>query len=185
MYYNNGVVTPVCLIHTARNLLWHWIWVISVSIPHCSKCTVTLNLWRDRVYSTLQGMYCDIEFVPPVCIFLTTGCELQHWIWNTSVSIPYFGEYTGTLNLGHQFLPLRHWGRRGFVVACVCPSVRPSVCLSLRKLFLIRTITRHRFGLESPNLHQTCILGYSQLVLKIEVIVIDPQCHFGHFDSEF
>ena len=32
-------------------------------------------------------------------------------------------------------------------------SVRPSVRLSVHKLFLIRTITCHRFGLESTNLH--------------------------------
>ena len=30
-------------------------------------------------------------------------------------------------------------------------------------------ITLHRFGLESPNLHPTWILGYSWLVLKMEV----------------
>ena len=35
---------------------------------------------------------------------------------------------------------------------------------------LVRTITRHRCGLKSPNLPQTCILGYSRLVLKMEVI---------------
>ena len=46
-------------------------------------------------------------------------------------------------------------------------------------------ITRHRFGLESPNLHQTCILGYPQLVLKMEVIDLDLPGHFGHFDLEF
>ena len=38
---------------------------------------------------------------------------------------------------------------------------------------------------QSPNLHQTCILGYSRLVLKIEVIDLDLQDHFGHFDLEF
>ena len=46
-------------------------------------------------------------------------------------------------------------------------------------------ITRYRFRPKSPNLHQTCILGYSQLVLKVEVIDLDLQGHFGHFDSEF
>ena len=30
--------------------------------------------------------------------------------------------------------------------------------------WLVRTITCHRFGLESPNLHQTCILWNSRLV---------------------
>ena len=47
---------------------------------------------------------------------------------------------------------------------------------------LCHTITLHRFGLESPNLHQTCIMGYSRLVSKKEFIDLDRQ---GHFDSEF
>ena len=50
---------------------------------------------------------------------------------------------------------------KGIVIACVRPSVRPSdrpsVCLFVRKLYLVCTITRHRFELESPNLHQTYI----------------------------
>ena len=64
-------------------------------------------------------------------------------------------------------------------------SVRLSVRASAYNLLLVRTITRHRFELESPNLHQTCILGYSQLLLKMEVIDLDLQGHFGHFDLEF
>ena len=65
--------------------------------------------------------------------------------------------------------------------ASVCLSVR----LSVRNLFLVCAITRHRFGIESPNLHQTCILGYSRLVLKMEVIEFGLQVHFGHFDLVF
>ena len=63
-------------------------------------------------------------------------------------------------------------------------SLPASVRLSVRKLYLVCTITRHKFELESPNVHQTCILGYSQLVLKMEVIDLDLQGHFGCFDSE-
>ena len=70
-------------------------------------------------------------------------------------------------------------------VYCCCLSVHPSFRPSLRELYLVRTITHHIFELESPNLHQTCILGYSQLVLKIGVIDLDLQGHFGHFDLEF
>ena len=82
----------------------------------------------------------------------------------------------------NALLPLGFSGRRGIVVACVCPFVRPSV----RKLYPVRTITRHTFELESPNLLQTCIMGYSLLVLmKIGVTDLDLQGHFGHFDSEF
>ena len=57
--------------------------------------------------------------------------------------------------------------------------------LELLEIWLVRTINLHRFGLESPNLHQTCILGYSCLVLKIGVIDLDLQGHFCHFDLEF
>ena len=49
---------------------------------------------------------------------------------------------------------------------------------------LVHKITRHRFELESPNSYQTCILGYSQLILKMEVIDLDLQGDFGHFDLE-
>ena len=38
-----------------------------------------------------------------------------------------------------------------------------SVRLSIRKLLLVRTIPFHSFGLKARNLHQTCIMGYSQL----------------------
>ena len=36
--------------------------------------------------------------------------------------------------------------------------------LEFEEIWLVRAITRHRFGLESPNLHHTCILGYSWLI---------------------
>ena len=65
----------------------------------------------------------------------------------------------------------------------VCLSVRLSVCpsvrLSVHILYFVRTITRHRFELESPNLHQTCIMRYSQLVLKMGVIDLDLQGHLA------
>ena len=47
-------------------------------------------------------------------------------------------------------LPLVLSGPRGIVVARICPSVRPSVCLSVCNLYLLRMITRHKF---EPN-HQ-------------------------------
>ena len=65
---------------------------------------------------------------------------------------------------------------------CVCVSVR----LSVRELFLVRMITRHIFGLESPNLHQTFIMmGYSRLLLKIGVIYRALQSHFDHYVLQF
>ena len=56
-----------------------------------------------------------------------------------------------------------------------CQCLPLSVCLSVCKLCLLCVITRHRFGLESPNVHQTWILGYSRQVLKMEVIDLDLQ----------
>ena len=139
-----------------------------------------------------------------------------------------------------SFLPHGLSGRRGVVVACICPSVRPSahphyhiktlqeefakksnipwiwriiygrklpyikktrnkkqVCgaacfmaaeikfsKDVHELYFVHMITRHIFELESSNLWQICILGYSQLVLKIGVIDLDLQGHFGHFNLE-
>ena len=42
----------------------------------------------------------------------------------------------------------------------------------------------HTFELKSPNLPQTCIMGYFQLVLKMEAIDLDLQGDFGPFDPE-
>ena len=80
------------------------------------------------------------------------------------------GVTTLTVHLSISILPLLPLGQRGIVVGCVCPSVRPfghpSIRSSLYKFYLVRMITYHRFQLVSPNLHQTFILGYSQLLLK-------------------
>ena len=46
-------------------------------------------------------------------------------------------------------------GYCGCLRLSVCPPARSSVC----KLYVARTITRHIFELESPNLHQACILS--------------------------
>ena len=45
--------------------------------------------------------------------------------------------------------------------------------LKFLEIWLVSVITCNRFELESQNLHQTCILGFSQLVLKMEVIDLD------------
>ena len=87
---------------------------------------------------------------------------------------------------GYHFCPLAFQAEGVLLLpASVHPCVRLSVCLSVRKLYLVRMITHHRFELVSTNLHQTCILGYSQLVLEMEIIDLELQYHFGHFDLEF
>ena len=54
--------------------------------------------------------------------------------------------------------------------------------LEFCKIRLVHAITRQRFGLESPNLYQTCILGYFWLVWKLRAIDHGLQ---RHFDWEF
>ena len=51
--------------------------------------------------------------------------------------------------------------------------------LELEKIWLVHAIISHRYGLQSPNSHQTCMLGYSQLLLKMEVIDLDLQDHLA------
>ena len=64
-------------------------------------------------------------------------------------------------------------------VSSLPASVRPSVCPYLSKLYVVRMITRHKFEIESPNLNQTCISGYTRLVLKKGVIDIDLHGHMA------
>ena len=61
--------------------------------------------------------------------------------------------------------------------ASVHLSVRLSVCLSVLKRYLVRKTILQRFELESPNLHQTCMLGQSRQVLKMGVA--DLRGHLG------
>ena len=68
---------------------------------------------------------------------------------------------------------------------CLCLSVRPFVHPSVHKLYFICTITCHRFEMESSNVHQTNSLECPGLLLKMEVIDLALQGHFGHVDSEF
>ena len=73
----------------------------------------------------------------------------------------------------YNFLPLGHFGRRGIVVTCVCPSVR--LCVEI----FVRAITHHVFELRSPNLHQMCILGPFRTLLKMVLIDLNLQGHLG------
>ena len=61
----------------------------------------------------------------------------------------------------------------GIFVDCVCPSVCLSVRLFVSKHHFLCMITRHRFELESPNLHQTYIIWYFRLDSKMTVIDLD------------
>ena len=49
--------------------------------------------------------------------------------------------------------------------------------LRIQGILIFRAITFNGFELESPNLHQIWILGFLQLVLKMEGIDLDLQGH--------
>ena len=99
-------------------------------------------------------------------VFINSNCMLHN-----DSSMPYFSH-------GSHFTywPFRPKG--------YCRCMRLPVCPSVRKLYIVRAITCHRFGLESPNLNQTCTLGYARLVLKLGVIDPILQGHSCSFDSE-
>ena len=86
----------------------------------------------------------------PAC----SSSELTTANWN---NIAIWSQFS-PLQVPLPFFPLGLSGRRGIVIACVCPSVRLSVRLFVRKLLLVRTITRLRFELElitkfAPKMH--------------------------------
>ena len=86
-------------------------------------------------------------------------------ICNWCISLDMYMQLHGTgpvrfsASVLNNFYPKAFQDEGGIVVACVY--------LFVHKLYLVCTIPHYRFELESPNLHQTCILGYSQLVLKM------------------
>ena len=150
-----------------------------------SLCIVYRTKWYE--FADIQNLIQYISIIWPMSYNMSSNeCIVFHKRRDGNKNISYC-----ICSCSH-FYPHGLSGRTGIVVACVCPSVRPSVrssvrppvYLSVRKLYVVRTITRHTFELESPNLRQTCIMGYSWLVLKIGVIDLDLQGHFGHFDSE-
>ena len=89
----------------------------------------------------------------------TCTCKRKH------LSTETWGLYSNPIWWNCCLLPLGLSGQRAIVIA--------RVCLSVCTLYFVCMIIGHRFELKSPNLHQTCILGYSHLVLKMVVIGID------------
>ena len=56
--------------------------------------------------------------------------------------------------------------------------------LEFLEILLVCMITCNGFELESPNLQQICILEYSQLLLKMEVIDLDLQHHLDIISTQ-
>ena len=76
-----------------------------------------------------------------------------------------------------NFYPLDRLGQRGIIVARICVSARPSVCLWTP---LCPHDNSSQISVGITKLHQTCILGYSWLVLSLQVIDFGLKGHFGH-----
>ena len=144
-----------------------------------------------------------INYVPLCFTLFYLVCVCYIFLSRSMLSIcPYFLEVDSpALGHPHDNTDAWHgeetWPVRNHIKAVVkftpwpfrpkayCRRLRLSICPSVRQLYLICTRTRHRCEMESPNLHQACIMGYSQLLLKMEIIDLDLQGNFGHFDSEF
>ena len=127
------------------------------------------------------------------CMYISWLAVSHMWdertVWRSSIKPPDILPNQSTVSKRFPYIimyvfPHGLSGWRGIVIACVCPSVHPCVRPSIRKLYLVCMITQHRFELESSNLPQIYIMGYSQWVLKMEVIDYDLQGLFGRFDSK-
>ena len=103
-------------------------------------------------------------------------CHCDNFLYGCIRSFPL--KALGGAN-GNNFYPLTFQAEW---VLSLPVSVPPSIRLPVYELYFVRMLTRDRLELGSPNLLQTCILGYSRLLLKIEVNDLDIQ---GHFDLEF
>ena len=79
-----------------------------------------------------------------------------------------------------HFLPYAVSGRRGIVVACICPSLRPSVCPSVNFTFPHDNSSQVWAGITkfAPNMHPWI------LSVGIEMEVIDFDL-WGHLFSPF
>ena len=154
---------------------------VSVRLPGI----LGMNLVRSQLESVkaqLNGyLECHDKAVHSVIEVCLHGMYWTSWkeinIYEVLLCLFIFAIY---VSCSHFFLPLA-FQAKGYC-HCYCLSISLSVCPSVCKLYLVRTITHHKFELESSNLHQTCIMGYSQLILKMGVIDLDFQGHFGHFD---
>ena len=176
------------------NIFPNYQWYLRYWISQEWEQTVTLTiffLWQFGFYPLAfqaKGHCC--------CLHLSICPEFQwsnEWNWYSSghkASIPVWHTCACTL-LGWvscrqlELIKLTHPDLRHVVGLFILKHIGPSVCPSVHELYLDHTITHHRFELESSNIHQTRIMAYSQLVSKIEVLDLDVQGHFGHFDSEF
>ena len=114
-------------------------------------------------------------------VFSVSGNGAFHPRWCTSLQVlPKKDELNVNLP-GTDVYPLDFQAQG---VLSLPASAHPSVCPSVCKLFLV-CMTTHRFELESPHLLQAYFLGYSRLVLKMEVIYLDLQGNCVHLVLEF
>ena len=153
-----------------KSLLW-WSW--HVCIWQIITYMISGEVWILRVSEMIHCWTFNEELILMVVV-----------VWCKAVLIMTLQEGDQVLFLCYCF-PFYPLAFQAEMLFSLPTSDCLSIWLSLCKPYLVRTITCHRFELESSNLHQTCIMGYSQSVLKMEVIHLDLQGNFGHFDLEF
>ena len=153
------------------------------------------GLWRrnKRCKNFVPGQYTHLQVYPlrPECQaqcftvqFHALGPFISHLMRQTT-----FGDYKIRKSspsrpelipavlfntIGLSFYPLAFQAER--VLSLPVP-----VRLSVHKLYLVCTMTPHRFELESPNLYQIRIVGYSRLVSRIGVINHELQSNLAIF----
>ena len=161
-------------------LLCYWQWYM-----YCHRYNNVLNSVQTQIVFLRECLISSCKYVKKyhfvrqiqdADLYLFFNWHKFHRAGNITIGfnrdlIQEVNKYGPYINSDWWFLLLRLSGRRCSVV-CICPSVCPSVRIPIRV---------RKLEMESSNLHQTCIMGYSWPVVTIEVIDLDLEWHFGHF----
>ena len=107
------------------------------------------EVWIFSSYSHTRAFF----VFPKIINFSVTPFKSDEPFFNTRTHNPRWG-----------LVSVVFWG---VLVYRICANFwRHEKQASNRKIYVVRMKTLHRFELDSPNLHQTCIIGHYQLLLK-------------------
>ena len=123
-----------------------------------------------------------------------------HWSWPSRSFWPFWLRI-----LGNSACPSDNWSPIWARITKFAPNMHPGIRLvgigngghwpwpsrtiwpfgfEFSENRFVCMITCNKYELESQNLPQLCIKGYSQLVLKMEVIDLDLQCHLAILSTQ-